>query len=298
MARQDNIVVVIAADGRVGPGLVVVTVAAPGLARAMPRGAANLDRGFRPSKLPAEVLVGAPARVEPASASDAERPASLAGRSVLAAARPPRARPERRRVPLSGSAIRHAVLADLRARLAEPHRHYHGQAHVDALLADLAARRGAFHAPEAVELAVWFHDAVYVPGAADNERASAALLRAAMAGLAPEPQLADAEAMVLATERHAVPPDLPAPLAADLAAFLDMDMAVLGAEPAAYDRYAAGIMAEFVPAVGEARYRLGRAAFLRALLTAGTPLFQTEAARAALDRPARANLRRELDGLG
>ncbi len=57
MARQDNIVVVIAADGRVGPGLVVVTVAAPGLARAMPRGTANLDRGFRPSKLPAEVLI-------------------------------------------------------------------------------------------------------------------------------------------------------------------------------------------------------------------------------------------------
>jgi len=56
-ARQDNIVVVIAADGRFGPGLVVVTVTAPGLSRAMPRGAASVDRGFRPSKLPAEVLV-------------------------------------------------------------------------------------------------------------------------------------------------------------------------------------------------------------------------------------------------
>ena len=190
-----------------------------------------------------------------------------------------------------------AVIADLRARLAEPHRVYHGQAHVDALLAELHARRGAFHDPEAVELAVWFHDAVYVPGARDNERASAALLRATTAGLASEPTLTAAEAMVLATEHHAVPPGLPTPLAADLAAFLDMDMAVLGAEPVAYDRYAAGVAAEFVPVVGEAAYRLGRAAFLKGVLAAGTPLFRTEAARATLERPARANLQRELDGL-
>lgn len=109
--------------------------------------------------------------------------------------------------------------------------------------------------------------------------------------------MAAAEAMVLATERHAVPPGLPAPLEADLAAFLDMDMAVLGAEPAAYDRYALGVAAEFVPVVGEIAYRLGRAAFLRGVLDGGRPLFHTRAARSALDRPARANMRRELDGL-
>ena len=195
------------------------------------------------------------------------------------------------------SARRDAVFADLRARLAEPHRRYHGQAHVDALLADLDARRNAFHDAHAVELAVWFHDAVYAPGAADNERASARLLRTAMAGLVHEPTLAAAEAMVLATERHAVPPGLAEPLEADLAAFLDMDMAVLGAEPAAYDRYAAGVTAEFVPVVGEASYRMGRAAFLRGVLDGGRPLFHTDAARAALERPARANLRRELDAL-
>ncbi|GJE62416.1 HD domain-containing protein [Methylobacterium trifolii] len=191
-----------------------------------------------------------------------------------------------------------AVFADLRARLAEPHRHYHGQAHIDAMLADLDARRGAFHDPEAVELAVWFHDAIYVPGALDNERASAALLRTAMAGLAPEQRLAAAEAMVLATERHDVPPGLPAPLSADLAAFLDMDMAVLGAEPAAYDRYAKGVAAEFVPVVGAIAYQLGRAAFLRGVLDDRKPLFHTPAGRALMDRPARANLGRELDGLG
>jgi len=64
--------------------------------------------------------------------------------------------------------------------------------------------------------------------------------------------------MILATERHAVPDGLPAALAADVAVFLDMDMAILGAAPAAYDGYAAGVAREFVPFVGAAAYRRGR----------------------------------------
>lgn len=186
------------------------------------------------------------------------------------------------------------VLEDLRTRLAEPHRMYHGQAHIDAMLAQLSVERAAFHAPEAVELAIWFHDAVYQPGAADNERRSAALLHQALQGLVASTLLEAAELMILATEHHAIPPGLPAPLAADLAAFLDLDMAILGAPPAAYDLYAAGVAREFAPLVGEAAYRQGRAAFLRRTLAAGTPLFHTAPARDALEAPARANMLREL----
>ncbi|KQS53018.1 hypothetical protein ASG32_15340 [Methylobacterium sp. Leaf361] len=187
------------------------------------------------------------------------------------------------------------ILADLRARLAEPHRVYHGQAHIDALLEAFRARRGMVRDPDAVELAIWFHDAVYRPGAADNERRSAALLRALPEGAVPAPTLAAAETMILATERHAVPDGLPA---ADVALFLDMDMAILGAAPNAYDGYAAGVAREFVPVVGAAAYRQGRAAFLRGALASGRPLFVTARARAALEGPARSNMRRELAALG
>ncbi|XYD11909.1 hypothetical protein R1A27_32620 (plasmid) [Methylobacterium sp. NMS12] len=186
------------------------------------------------------------------------------------------------------------VRDDLRARLAEPQRIYHGQAHIDALLAAFHGRHAAFNLPDAVELAIWFHDAVYAPGARDNERRSALLLRAGLDGLIAAPTLAAAETMILATEHHAVPNGLSASLAADVGEFLDMDMAILGATPRDYDRYAEGVAREFVPVVGEAVYRRGRTAFLRGALDAARPLFLTARARASLDGPARSNMRREL----
>ena len=189
------------------------------------------------------------------------------------------------------------ILEDVRSRLAEPQRAYHGQAHIDAMLAQLRADRRAFHAPEAVELAIWFHDAVYEPGAADNERKSAALLRRVLDGVAASAVMDIAEALILATEHHAVPPGLPDLLAADLAAFLDLDMAILGAPPAEYDRYAKGVAREFVPVVGEVAYRQGRAAFLRRALASGTPLFHTTRVREMLEFPAQANMLRELGSL-
>ncbi len=189
------------------------------------------------------------------------------------------------------------LLADLRARLAEPQRVYHGQAHVDALLNDFRPSRDAFHVPVAVELAIWFHDAVYVPGARDNEARSADLLHGQMSGLVSAPTLAVAETMVRATEHHAVPDALPAPQAEDIAGFLDIDMAILGAEAATYDDYAEGVAREFIPIVGEAAYRQGRAAFLRAALDPARPLFLTVRARTSLNGPARSNMRRELTRL-
>lgn len=67
-------------------------------------------------------------------------------------------------------------LAGLRRRYAEPHRAYHGQAHVDALLAGLAAEGPHIGNKAATELAIWYHDAIYNPNATDNEARSADLL--------------------------------------------------------------------------------------------------------------------------
>ena len=189
-----------------------------------------------------------------------------------------------------------ALRAGLRARYAEPHRAYHGQAHVDALLRGLAALAGRVERPAAVELAIWYHDAIYDPAARDNEARSAALLEAEMAGLA-DPALLDAAAlMVRLTAAHDLPPTVPAPWRSDCACFLDLDMAVLGASPDAYEAYEQGIAAEYQPVHGAEAYRAGRRAFLRGTLDRPR-LFLTDHAHAALDAPARANIAAALERL-
>ena len=186
--------------------------------------------------------------------------------------------------------------AGLRARYAEPHRAYHGQAHVDALLCGLGELGAAVASPAAAELAVWYHDAVYDPAMPGNEARSADLLRLEMAGLADPVQLDQAELMVRLTAAHALTPEVPDAWRQDCALFLDLDMAVLGETPDVFAHYERGIAAEYVPVHGAAAYRTGRAAFLRGML--GRPrLFITDRFHAALDGPARANIAAALNGL-
>ncbi len=59
---------------------------------------------------------------------------------------------------------------------AAPERHYHNLAHIEAML-ELHAQRTRTHCPirQAVEAAIWFHDAVYDTRRHDNEERSAQL---------------------------------------------------------------------------------------------------------------------------
>lgn len=186
-----------------------------------------------------------------------------------------------------------ARLAGLRRRYAEPHRAYHGQAHVDAMLRGLRELGPAAVRPAVVELAIWYHDAIYDAARSDNEARSAELLRNEMAGLADPAAIEAAAGMVLLTAGHALPADVPDAWRGDCAAFLDLDLAVLGAASAEYDAYEAGIAAEYVPVHGAEAYAAGRAAFLRRLLDRPR-LFLTDRAHVLRDAPARENLGRAL----
>ncbi len=185
----------------------------------------------------------------------------------------------------------------LRVRYAEPHRAYHNQTHIDAMLAGLAAVRPVLKWPDAVELAIWFHDAIYDPAASDNEARSATLLLEEMGGLADPAMLAGAALLIRLTASHALPPDLPPDWSADAAVFLDLDMAVLGADAASYDAYERGIAAEYVPVFGAARYGAGRRHFLEELLLRPR-LFHTDEAHRRLDEAARRNIQRALAATG
>ena len=164
----------------------------------------------------------------------------------------------------------------LDAGYGDPGRAYHGWAHVAAMLAGLDAAgvdpEFAGVALDEVALAVFFHDAVYDPRAGDNEARSAALAATMLANVVPPPTLARAVRLIEATAAHAIPPGLPADEAADMALFLDMDLSILGADIATFDRYEAGVRHEYRH-VPDAQFGMARAGILERFLARDTLYF-------------------------
>ena len=191
---------------------------------------------------------------------------------------------------LGGSTDVESAGRDLLDRWAEPHRHHHTTRHLREVLAalDLLSAGGA---PVAVRCAAYWHDAVYDPTAADNERRSAALASATLGrvGLAPQ-VIREVSRLILLTTSHA-----PAPDDEPGALLCDADLAVLAATAERYNAYAAGVRAEYAHLSDEA-FRRGRATVLAALLDR-PQLFSTVEGRRRWESVARNNLHGELDQL-
>ena len=182
--------------------------------------------------------------------------------------------------------------AELSERYAEPGRHYHGLAHIEALLELARQYRASLSDPEAVEAAIWFHDAIYDSRAADNEARSAALASSRLAGRVDPERLARICAMIEATATHSLP-DLPDEASRhDAALFLDMDLSILGASPLAFDNYEAAVRREYAW-VAEDAWRAGRAAVLRRFLDRET-IFHTQPFHDLFEAQARRNIARSI----
>jgi predicted metal-dependent HD superfamily phosphohydrolase len=186
-----------------------------------------------------------------------------------------------------------AALDDVVGRHRESQRRYHGVRHVawvvrhvHELAAEVPVRDLG-----AVIAAAFFHDAVYRPGASDNEQHSAALAERVLADLGWDAaRCREVGALVRATEDHEPDGDL------DRSVLIDADLAVLGSEPAAYQAYVTGVRAEYA-GVDDAAWRRGRADVVRHLLDRER-LYATAPARRRWEARARANLTAELATLG
>jgi predicted metal-dependent HD superfamily phosphohydrolase len=141
-----------------------------------------------------------------------------------------------------------------------------------------------------VELALWFHDAVYDARRQDNEERSAGwAARSVLAAGCAEPVAQRVQALVLATRGHEDGGD------PDAALLLDIDLAILGAAPARFAEYERQVRAEYAH-VPDAQFRAGRAAIL-AGFQARPHLYRTAPFRDALEQRARANIARSLAAL-
>ena len=173
----------------------------------------------------------------------------------------------------------------------EPHRHYHTLEHVGEVLR--VAGRLAATSPGTVALAAWFHDAVYDPTRRNNEGRSAELAVTELTALGLDAATVEAVARLVRATAHLG--DGEPPSEADARVLLDADLAILGAAPVRYERYARDIRREYAH-VSDADYARGRVAVLERFLARPWLYFD---ARMVLegDGPARDNLAAERDRL-
>jgi predicted metal-dependent HD superfamily phosphohydrolase len=183
-----------------------------------------------------------------------------------------------------------AVFANLVARYGEAHRHYHTLAHIDSCLARLDWFCGSAEHAEEVELALWFHDAVYALGDDGNERRSAQLAREHLGALGVSGAVIDRIARhIEATTTHIAS-------GADSTLVVDLDLAILGARPRDFDEFEQQIRREYAH-VSEPVYRSARRRVLQAFL-ARPEIYGVPSIRAELEAAARLNLARRIAQLG
>jgi predicted metal-dependent HD superfamily phosphohydrolase len=137
-------------------------------------------------------------------------------------------------------------------------RHYHTLTHLDACLRELDDARDLAIRPAEVELALWFHDAIYRSWRRDNEQRSADLAAVTLRSASPE-SMGRIRQMILATMHGDNVHE------GDTALVTDIDLSILGQPAATYTLFERAIRREYwwVP---RARYVAARTRVLAGFL--------------------------------
>ncbi len=181
------------------------------------------------------------------------------------------------------------VYDDLVTRYSENHRRYHTLAHIEHCFSELDKVWYLAHDVSAVELGIWFHDAVYDTRAKDNEEKSArlALDFLTKAGFARRNNLAiHVVRNIKATTHRSML------LKGDASLIVDIDLAILGQSEEVFDAYERQIREEYAW-VPEEIFRVERKKILESILWQGNP-YHTTAFREKYGRQAEMNLRRSI----
>lgn len=169
----------------------------------------------------------------------------------------------------------------LMAAYVEPQRAYHTQQHLEECLMEFDAVKatGGIARPDVLEMALWFHDAVYETQAHDNEELSAAMAVEALGGHAAAEEV---RRLILLTKNHR-PED-----GTDDDWMIDIDLSVFGRPPERVLEYERQIRQEYawVPA---GVYREKQGEILAAFFNRPR-IYLTDWFHARYDRAARENL--------
>ncbi|EXB27749.1 putative n-methyl-D-aspartate receptor NMDAR2C subunit [Acinetobacter baumannii 1437282] len=179
------------------------------------------------------------------------------------------------------------IFNKLIAAYSEKQRAYHTLQHLYECLVLLDSIRPDLKDAYSVELALWFHDAIYDPQAKDNELKSAELFGRYMAHDLSVEIVKKIKRWIITTQKHEATDEL------DLQFLLDIDLAILATSPARFAEYEQQIQQEYAWVESEI-YSIKRKEVLAHFYQA-EPLYQTEYFQQNFEQRAKVNLREILD---
>lgn len=193
---------------------------------------------------------------------------------------------------LAEPAVAEVVWAELSRHYSEAPRAYHNLSHIEAMLRRAESLREHIHHPATVEFAIWFHDVIYDTHLKDNEERSAEWARCAMIAMhIDEYHIPPVMECIAATAMHTSASSE----ITDLPLFLDIDLAILGADAGIYQAYSEAIRVEYAW-VADDDYRHGRTRVIENFLERPA-LYCTPLMTTTFEARARHNLSTELRAL-
>lgn len=185
--------------------------------------------------------------------------------------------------PDADAASLYETIAD---KYSEPHRRYHTLEHIQHCLSQLDEARHLADDPDAIELALWFHDLIYDPTADDNERRSAETFDSLLGALMPAERAVHVRRLIVDTEYPSEPGDRDGKL------MVDIDLSSFALPWDQFMRDTEDIRSEYSH-VPEKQFYAGKLKFLDKLLS--RPRFYlTDHFHDRLESQARANIERHI----
>jgi predicted metal-dependent HD superfamily phosphohydrolase len=172
-------------------------------------------------------------------------------------------------------------------RYMERHRYYHNKTHLSQCLQELRGVSRLCADFDLVEMAIYFHDAIYDTHAHDNEERSADLFAQVAQTLEMGPEVIEkGRRLILATKHQHEPVDI------DEQIIVDIDLAILGQPWERFEEYEKQIRQEY-EWVPEETFRSVRAGILKGFLER-EHIYATPEFRARYEARARENLNRSI----
>lgn len=122
----------------------------------------------------------------------------------------------------------------------EKHRHYHNSKHIEAMLKHLENAKELAEDYEAIEIAIWFHDAIYKIFSSSNESDSANwAAKFLKENNASDDFIKKVHKLIMATLHNATSTDN------DEQLLVDIDLSILGSSPEIYSEFEKQVRKEY-----------------------------------------------------